>query len=168
MILSNNVVLVSIPMTTEEFVIVDKIVVNTSKDAEVKIAHISGQLKSFMNKREKPMAAHILHGQDLTQRSTDELLFSELGGKERAVTSWAEVYEAIKVQSRGQEESLNTKDYSSNIFFIPEDDSRPQENVHPVAVRCGSDGYDIMIYPPDSLGEWLVGGRIFKRAADAR
>ena len=99
----------------------------------------------------------------MTQRSTDELILGESGGTDKTITSWMDVYESIKVQACGQKEFLKIEGYSSNIFFIPEDDARPQENVHPVALRHGSIGWDIMIYPTNSIGEWLVGGRIFKR-----
>jgi len=169
MILTNPVVSVNIPATTEEFVVADKIVVNTSENAEVRIFRIGGKFKdSFGNKKEQPMAAHMLYGQDLTQRSTDGLLIGELGGKEKAITSWAEVHTLIKAQPHSSQGLLNVQNFSSNIFFIPEDDSRPQENVHPVALRYGSSGWDIMVYMPNSTGEWLIGGRVFKRAADAR
>jgi hypothetical protein len=104
--------------TTNPFVVRDRIVVNTKKNAPVKISFVSDYFKEcFYDKTEEAFGGSTLNYGKLSRSSVDGPIIAELGGEAKAETTVAEVYALMEAQKNGENGSLLTNGYA-NIFYV--------------------------------------------------
>jgi hypothetical protein len=117
-ILSAVVSTFTVPATTKEFVVKDNFVVDTSKEAKVKISHLDHNFKAwFMGKTEKVFSGSTVYGRQLEKYAVDSPILVELGGEEVAETSLTELYVAMAAQPNGESGAL-LNNGRANIFYI--------------------------------------------------
>lgn len=91
---------VAIPTRSEEFVARDHFIVDMSETAKVKISSLSSNFrKNFLDKIEEPGAEAVLHYGKLLKSSKDDKIIIELGGKEKAETTLAEMFSLMEKQT---------------------------------------------------------------------
>ena len=130
----------------------------TKKNAGVRFHTFGGNFTSWFGaKEEGSLAPTILRVHKLLQNSGDTNIIRELGGKEKAETTLAEVYALIKKQARGENGVLLTSGMA-NIFYI-----RDVSGIFRAVFICwyggGWDAY------ARSLHEdvWIEGNQVFSR-----
>jgi len=152
----------TISATTERFVAKEKLVIDTSPTAKVKISYLGDNLKTWFlsgdGKIEEPIAGSTLRKDKLRQSSTDGPIISELGGEAKAETTLTEIYALMVKQPKGGEGHLLGNGWA-NIFYV-----RDQKGVL-CTVRVGWDGggWDVdasSVLFPDG---WDVGYQVFSR-----
>jgi hypothetical protein len=92
-ILGEIITTVTIPATTEKFVVKDKFKVDISKEAKVKIAYVGDDFKEwFLKKIEEPSPGSTVYGRQLNKDSVNGPIIAELGGQEKSETTLSEIY----------------------------------------------------------------------------
>ena len=145
--------------TTNKFIAKDNFVVNSKDSAIVKISHINKEFKDwFINKIEDPFIGSIICGRDLTKKSVDDLILSELGGQGNAESTLTEIYAMMKNQAKGNAGILLTNGYD-NIFYARDINNA----LRAVDVYWSGVDWYVGAY---SLGyplKWAAGYRVFSR-----
>lgn len=155
--LLNFVGTVTIPATTVNFVALDKFVINTEREAPVKI-YCSGDnfKKRFLNKTEEHIRETILRYYDLNEKSRDIPIINELGGEDVAETTLTPLFTLIERQGNGENGVLLTNGYA-NIFYVRDDEG--------VLWAVGADWHAYGWYvDASSIGnpnDWDAGNRVF-------
>jgi len=130
-----------LPATTEKFVVKKKFVVDKSEKAKVKISGLDSHFHNwFLYKIEKPKPETTLHRSRLLKSSVDSPIIAELGGKKVVRATLQEIYQKMEQQPNGEEGDLDI-DGNTNIFYIPEDGSNPEETLRAVGVCWCDDGW---------------------------
>lgn len=136
---------------------------NERATAEVLISFMSDTAEpAIKGLVETGVAAATLRRYKLLRRSADGPIIAELGGGDNITlitTRWAQMYEMIRVQGRGQEGDLLTNG-GANIFFIPDRDGVVW------AVHCSwfpGDGWGVDAFPVAGSGTWGAGNHVFSR-----
>lgn len=129
--------------------------------AELVIGYLGDNLRNnFLGKVEKDIAPTKLRAYRLKKDSVDGPIIDDLGGKEAAETTVAEMVDLMKRQGRGQKGILLTNGYA-NIFYIKD------INGQMWAVRCrwDSDGryWLVAAYSVTDPFKWLAGRRVVSR-----
>jgi len=110
---------VVIPATTTMFVAKTKFVVNTDRNAPVKIRYLSDNFIAwFLNgdgKTEDPQSEQTLRYHKLRQSSVDGPIIAELGGAEKSETTLSGMFFFMKKQGKGEDGFL-LNDGCGNIF----------------------------------------------------
>ncbi|MFH1346732.1 MAG: hypothetical protein ABIH10_00590 [Spirochaetota bacterium] len=102
--------------TTEKFVARDKFVVNTGKNAPVKISYLGDEFREwFLDKIEDLTDETVLHYAELTKPSVDDSIIVELGNT--AETTLSAVYALMESQSNRKDGALLTNKYA-NLFYV--------------------------------------------------
>ncbi len=147
--------------TTAPFAAKDRFVVNTKRNAAVKIAFVWDNFTSwFMGKTEQPFEGSTLKYGMLSRSSVDGPIIAELGGEEKAETTLAEVFALMSAQPNGENGALLTNGYA-NIFYV--------RNAKGVlrAVRVGWDaddgGWDVYAFSVADPSSWGGGRLVFSR-----
>lgn len=142
----------------ERFVARDYFVVDMSAKSRVKICYLGDNfVKWFFGKTEEPVPGSLRY-QRLRKSSVDGPIISELGGKERAETTLAEMFSLMEMQADGKDGALLTNGYA-NIFYI-----RDTTGVLRAAnCRWFGDGWDVHAYSVEGPGAWRDGIRVFSR-----
>jgi hypothetical protein len=107
-----------IPPATVKFIVRDNFVVDTRKDAKVRIFELSLKFRNeFGGKIEEAFAGSIIYGRDLGRKFIDNKIINELGGKERVETTLTEIYSMMEQHADGKVGDLldNGRD---NIFYV--------------------------------------------------
>ena len=111
---------VAIP-ATQRFVAKDKFVVNTKRNAPVKISYLGDNFTAwFLNgegKIEDPISEQTLRYHKLRQSSVDGSIIAELGGEAKAETTLSEMFSLMEKQKNGEDGCLLNNGYA-NIFYI--------------------------------------------------
>lgn len=154
--------LITIPATTERFVAKEKFVVNTSKNAPIKISCIWNSFTEWFfderGKIEKLFLGGDLHCYQLREDLLDEQVIRELGGEEKAETSLTEIFALMAKQPRGEKGILLTNGYA-NIFYV-----RDTDGVLPAVYVCwDGDGWDVGTGSFGSPDRWFAGNQVFSR-----
>lgn len=145
--------------TTNPFVVRDRIVVNTKKNAPVKISFVSDYFKEcFYDKTEEAFGGSTLNYGKLSRSSVDGPIIAELGGEAKAETTVAEVYALMEAQKNGENGSLLTNGYA-NIFYV-----RDAKGVlRSVYVYWNDDGWFVDALDVTSPLAWVDGRQVFSR-----
>jgi len=118
-VLFESLSLITIPATTEKFIIAKKFKVDKSKDTEVKIQGITGDnfQKWFWNKEEMPIAETILCSVVLRREAGSDEIIARLGGKTVAETNLTTIYQLMKKDTK------IWGDGGPNIFYVPDNNN---------------------------------------------
>ena len=145
--------------TTTSFVVRDRFVQNTKKNAPVKISFVSDYFKDcFYDKTEEAFGGSTLNYGKLSRSSVDGPIIAELGGEAKAETTVAEVYALMEAQKNGENGSLLTNGYA-NIFYV-----RDAKGVlRSVDVYWIDDGWFVNADDVADPDAWRVGGQVFSR-----
>ena len=104
--------------TATPFIARNHFVVNTKKNALVKISRLGPSfIAGFLGKEEPPFRGSILRYGRLSRPSVDGHIIAELGGEAKAETTLIELFASMKTQKKGESCLLPT-DGSVNIFYI--------------------------------------------------
>jgi hypothetical protein len=145
--------------TTTLFVARDRFVVNTKKNAFVKISYLGDNFKSwFLRKEEQPFAGSTLKYGKLSRYSVDGPILAELGGETEAETTLTELFALMEAQKNGESGPLLTNGYA-NIFYI-KDTAGALRAVH--AYWHGG-GWHVGAVAVTYPYEWRGGRRVFSR-----
>ena len=107
----------------DKFIARDKFVVDTSDEAEVKIAWLGNNFKEwFLDKKEEQLAASKLCYHKLLESEVDAPIIEKLGGKDSVKITLAQLFALMKKQGRGEgEEGVLLTCGRANIAYIPPD-----------------------------------------------
>lgn len=148
--------------TIGKFVAKDKFVVNTKRNASVKISYLSDNFRAwFLNgdgKTEDPISEQTLRYHKLCKASVDSLIIEELGGAERSETTLSEMFSLMEKQKNGEDGVLLNNGYA-NIFYI-KDGASVLRTVH---VHWADDGCYVYADSVELPYSWYGGCRVFSR-----
>lgn len=109
---------VTVSARTENFIVRNYFIIDTSKKAKVRISGLGKNFKSnFLDKVENPIGKSTLHYYRIKKRSRSTPIINELGGEDKSETALSEMFSLMEEQGNGQSGSLLI-DGSANIFFI--------------------------------------------------
>lgn len=149
---------------TSKFVAKDKFVVNTKRNAPVKISAVGGNFTSWFlsgdGKIEDPfMEQGTLRYHTLRQSSTNGHIIAELGSAKKSETTLSEMFSLMEKQGKGENGVLLNNRYYASIFYI-----KDQNGVlRSVFVLWDDDGWRV---DADSVGypdRWSEGCQVFSR-----
>jgi hypothetical protein len=169
---------VDVVATSTQFVAREKFVINTKRNAPVKIAYLDDNFKAWMlGKTEAPFAGSTLKYGKLSRYSVDGPIIAELSGAMKARTTLAEIFRLLEAQKHGGDGPLLTNGYA-NIFYVedeirlPEDEqvaytNEAGENVvlRAVSARWNARGVGWGVGASSVLdpSEWVDDDRVFSR-----
>jgi len=153
---------VVIPATIAKFVAKDKFVINTKRNASVKISSLgdnfTGWFLSGDSKIEDPISAQTFCCHKLRKSSANGPIIKELGGEAKAEAILSEMFSLLEKQGHGEEGILLTNGWA-NIFYI-----RDLAGVlRVVFVRWCDGDWFVSAYAVESPRVWGGGGRVFSR-----
>ncbi|MFA5736995.1 MAG: hypothetical protein WC893_02470 [Candidatus Paceibacterota bacterium] len=156
---------VVIPATTGKFVAKDKFVVNTKRNASVKISAVWDSFTSWFlsgdGKTEDPTSEQTLCYHKLRKSSVDGPIITELGGEEKSETTLTEMFSLMEKQKNGENGVLLNNGYA-NIFYI-----RDQAGVlRAVRVGWSDGGWYLSAYSALRPNGWRGGRQVFSRKSD--
>ncbi len=151
-----------IPATTGKFIAKDKFVINTKRNAPVKIRHLGDNFKSWFlrgeGKQEDPITEQTLQYHRLRQSSIDGPIIVELGGEAEAETTLSQMFSLMENQKNGEDGVLLNNGYA-NIFYI-----RDSAGVlRAVNVLWGDGCWRVHADSVESPIRWSGGYRVFSR-----
>ena len=149
----------TVPATTEKFVAKDKLKVDTSKKAAVKISYLGDDFRAwFIGKTEDQFIGSTVYGRKLKKDSVDSPILAELGGNEAAETTLTELYAAMAAQPNGESGNLLNGGWA-NIFYIKDVNGI----LRAVDARWSVDGWYLDAISVEDTSRWLAGRRAFSR-----
>jgi hypothetical protein len=153
---------VVVSATTSKFVAKDKFVVNTKRNAPVKISAVWDNFTSWFlsgeGKTEDPISEQTLRYHKLRKSSVDGPIITELGGEEKSETTLTEMFSLMEKQKNGEGGVLLNNGYA-NIFYI-----RDQNRVlRAVYVRWFGDGRHVDAGSVEDPDRWDAGSQVFSR-----
>ena len=144
---------------TEKFVAENELVLDTGKQAKVKISYLGDNFKNwFFGKEEILFSNTLIHGRQLNKNSVDGPILAELGGQEKAKTTLAEIYAMMECQANGESGPLLNNGYV-NIFYVPDVNG----TLRAVDVYWDDNGWNVDAYSVEDPDEWLADRRVFSR-----
>jgi len=153
---------VVIPETTIKFVAKDKFVINTKRNAPVKISYLGDNFtERFLSgdgKTEDPITGQTLRYHELWQPSMDGPIIAELGGAEKSETTLFEMFSLMEKQGKGEDGVLLNNGYA-NLFCIKDGTGV----LSAVYVHSCGDGWSVGADSVGSLHMWDDGDRVFSR-----
>lgn len=150
----------TVPATTEKFVTKDIFKVDTGRKAKVRISHLSYRFKElFFEKEEDPFSGSTISIRKLKKNLTSNSLLVELGGKEAAQTTLAEMYAIMTAQPNGKRGNLLINGWA-NIFYIED----IYGSLQSVFLLWNKGGWSVFMDLDNSI-LWQAGYRIFLRNA---
>ncbi len=148
---------VTVAATTTLFIAKDHFVVNTKKNAPVKISYLGDNFKAqFLGKEEQPFAGSTLNYGKLSRSSVDGPIIAALGGEEKAETTLTELFSLMEAQKNGEDGLLLTNGYA-NIFYIKD----VTGVLCAVSAGWGGDGWSVSAIVVTDPCEWLGGLQVF-------
>ena len=152
----------SVPATTSKFVAKDKFVINTKRNAPVKISYLGDNFTEWFfsgsGKTEDPITEQTLRYHKLRQSSVDGPIIAELGGAEKSETTLSEMFALMEKQGNGEDGVLLNNGYA-NIFYIKDRNGV----LCTVIVYWRDGGWNVYAFPVENPGRWHVGRRVFSR-----
>ena len=148
--------------TTGKLVAKDRFVINTKRNAPVKISYLGDNFKAwFLNgdsKTEDPISEQTLRYHKLRQSSVDGPIITELGGEAKAETTLSEMFSLMEKQGHGEDRVLLNNGLA-NIFYIKDD----------AGVLCAVDvywaggGWFVLAFSVERPYRWSDGLQVFSR-----
>lgn len=153
---------VVVSATTSKFVAKDRFVVNTKRNAPVKISTVWSNFTSWFlsgdGKTEDPISEQTLRYHKLRKSSVDGPIITELGGEEKSETTLTEMFSLMEKQKNGEDGVLLDNGYA-NIFYI-----RDQNGVlRAVIVYWNGDGWRVSAHSIEDPRRWGDGYQVFSR-----
>jgi hypothetical protein len=153
---------VVVPATTSKFIAKNKFVVNTKRNASVKISYLGDNFTAwFLNgdgKTEDPISEQALRYHKLQKSSVDGPIINELGGDAKAETTLTEVFSLMEKQKNGESGVLLNNGYA-NIFYV-----RDQNGVlRVVDVIWDDGGWNVYARSVEDPDRWSDGRQVFSR-----
>ena len=112
----------TVPDRVTAFIARDHFKVAKGKEDKVKISFIGDNFTTYFlsgnSKAEAPAVAHELAHHELTKRSLDVPIVTELGGEAPAESTLADIWTKMEAQGGGEDGDLLTKNYAANIFYV--------------------------------------------------
>ncbi len=148
--------------TISKFVAKDRFVVNTKRNAPVKISAVWDNFTTWFlsgnGKTEDPISEQTLRYHKLRQSSVDGPIITELGGEAKAETTLSEMFSLMEKQKNGEDGVLLNNGYA-NIFYI-----KDQNGVlRTVCVLWRDDGWSVAAISVECPLRWRGGGQVFSR-----
>ena len=145
--------------TTTLFVASDRFVVNTEKNAPVKISYLGDNFMDwFLGKEEQPFGGSTLNYGRLSRSSLDGPIIAKLGGEAKAETTLTELFSLMEMQKNGESGPLLINGYA-NIFYI-----RDVNGVlRAVSAYWNSDGWRVAAHSIAGPHWWGGGDQVFSR-----
>ncbi len=148
--------------TTSKLVAKEKFVVNTKRNAPVKISYLGDNFTSwFLNgdgKTEDLISEQTLRYAKLRKASVDGPIITELGGEAKAETTLSEVLSLMEKQKNGEEGVLLNNGYA-NVFYIKDSAGV----LRAVIVRWLDDGWFVYADSVVDPVRWSGGYLVFSR-----
>lgn len=153
---------VVVSATTSKFIAKDKFVVNTKRNAPVKISAVWDNFTSWFlsgdGKTEDPISEQTLRYHKLRQPSVDGPIIAELGGEVKAETTLSEMFSLMEKQKNGEDGVLLNNGYA-NIFYI-----KDQKGVlRAVYVYWYVGGWYVHADSVENPSRWRGGDQVFSR-----
>lgn len=153
---------VSVPATTGKLVAKDRFVVNTKRNAPVKISAVWDNFTTWFlsgkGKTEDPISEQTLRYHKLRQSSVDGPIITELGGEAKAETTLSEMFSLMEKQKNGEDGVLLNNGWA-NLFYI-----KDQNGVlRTVRVDWYDGGWYVDAHSVEGPGRWRDGRRVFSR-----
>lgn len=146
---------VSVLATTKRFIAREKFVVDTSRNAKVKISYLGSNFKSwFLEKIEGPSIQTTLRYAKLLRRELDGPIMAEIGDAKE--TLLAQIHSLMERQATGKECVLLTNGWS-NIFYVRD----ANNELRAVLVRWRDDGWLVHAFSVTYPLRWNDGYRVF-------
>ena len=153
---------VVVPATTSKFVAKTRFVVNTERNAPVRISYIGDNFKAwFLNgdgKTEDPESVRTLRYHKLRQSSVDGPIITELGGEAKTETTLSEMFSLMEKQKHGEDGVLLNNGWA-NIFYIKDSAGV----LRAVCVDWGADGWCVGARSVGHPRRWGGGRQVFSR-----
>lgn len=153
---------VAVSATTSKFVAKDKFVVNTKRNAPVKISAVWDNFTNWFlsgdGKTEDPISEQTLRYHKLRKASVDGPIIAELGGEAKAETTLSEMFSLMERQKNGEDGVLLNNDYAT-IFYIRDHDGV----LRAVRVFWHGDGWSVSAYSVEDPCRWVGGYHVFSR-----
>lgn len=147
----------TLPATTGQFVARKKFVVDTSREAAVKISYLGDNFKAwFLDKIEGPAAETILRYAKLLRSSVDGPILAELG--ETAETTLGQLFWLMEQQPNCEGSTIQS-DGRANIFYILDATTL----LRAVFVFWDGDGWFVDANSVSFPIAWRGGSRVFSR-----
>jgi len=151
---------VVVSATTSKFVAKEKFVVNTKRNAPVKISAVWDNFTSWFlsgdGKTEDPISEQTLRYHKLRKYSVDGPIITELGGEEKSETTLTEMFSLMEKQKNGEDGVLLNNGYA-NIFY-----TRDQNGVfRAVGVVWHGDGWYVGAGSVESPFGWGGSRQVF-------
>jgi hypothetical protein len=148
--------------TTSKFVAKDKFVVNTKRNANVKIPAVWENFTTWFlsdeGLTEDPITETTLRYHKLRKSSVDGPIITELGGEAKAETTLSEMFSLMAGQKNGEDGVLLNNGYA-NIFYI-----KDQKGVlRTVYVFWYDGGWFVNASSVESPDRWYDGSLVFSR-----
>ena len=149
----------TVTATTTSFVVRDRIVQNTKKNAPAKISSVSDYFKEcFYDKTEGAFGGSTLNYAKLSHSSVDSPIIAELGGEAKAETTLTEVYALMEAQKNGENGPLLTNGWA-NIFYL-----RDVKGVLRAVFVCWiDDGWFVFAIDVTYPHTWVAARQVFSR-----
>ncbi|MFI5260536.1 MAG: hypothetical protein ACHQU0_01960 [Candidatus Paceibacteria bacterium] len=150
---------IAVPAMTQ-FIAKDNFVIDTSKNAKVKISYLGDNLKAnFLQKVESDeVAAEELTINKLLENSFDPAIITALGGEAKVEITLGQFFAAFAKQPKGEAGTLLTNGYA-NVGYI-----RDVNGVlWAVFGRWGGDGWGFCADPLGNPDRWGVGRQFLSR-----
>lgn len=148
--------------TTGKLVAKDRFVINTKRNAPVKISYLGDNLKAwFLNgdsKTEDPISEQTLRYHKLRKSSVHGPIITELGGEAKAETTLSEMFSLMEKQKHGEDGVLLNNGWA-NIFYIKDDAGV----LRAVRVRWLDGGWSVYADSVEDPDGWRVGSQVFSR-----
>ncbi|NTU67116.1 MAG: hypothetical protein HGB08_04310 [Candidatus Moranbacteria bacterium] len=152
---------VTVTLTAGEFIAKDNFVLNTGKNARVKISYLGDNLKKyFLDKIENFIGdgdVSLVYNK-LKESSRDIPIISELGGEDQAETMLGVIFSLMSKQPNGEDGVLLSNGYA-NIFYVRDD----VQVLWAVGVGWGGDGWRVNAYSVAGTNGWDGAYRVFSR-----
>jgi len=148
--------------TTVKLVAKEKFVINTKRNAPVKISYLGDNFKAwFLNgvgKTEDLISEQTLRYHKLRQPSVDGPIIVELGGEAKAETTLSEMFSLMEKQKHGEDGVLLNNGWA-NIFYIKDNAGV----LRAVLVFWDGDGWYVRAVSVEDPRRWFVGDLVFSR-----
>ncbi len=156
---------VAIPESSEPFVASERFVVNTKRNAPVKISFLWNNFSEWFltgnSKTEAPIVEQTLRYYTLRKASHDGSIIDALGGAERSDTTLSRMFSLMEAQGKGEDGVLLTNGYA-NIFYV-KDRKGVLRTVH---VHWFGGGWRVDADSVMIPVRWDAGHRVFSRNCD--
>ncbi len=153
---------VGVAATTSKLVAKEKFVVNTKRNAPVKISYLGNNFTAwFLNgdgKTKDPISEQTLRYHKLRKSSVDGPIIEELGGEAKAETTLSEMFSLMEKQKHGEDGVLLNNGYA-NIFYIRDS----AVVLRAVDVHWSDVGWDVDANSVENPLRWRGGFRVFSR-----